>query len=94
MDMETTNFNIKAASLIVAAAVSAIAPVAKGYFSVSVEIGGGYVASVGGQSYPVPEILSARVWTVDDDLNEVEVNIPENYIDTEIIEEAIAGRSV
>lgn len=87
--METRNFNSKTASLSLAAVVAAISQVVSGYFCVSVEIGNDMVASVGGINKPTLEILSSRVWTLDEDGNEV--NVDNAYIDTELIEAAVSA---
>lgn len=87
--MQVANFNSKAASLALAAVVAALTPVVTGYFSVSVEIGNDMVASVGGINKPNLEILSSRVWVLDDDGNEV--NVDNAYIDTELIESAVTA---
>ncbi|MBD5357382.1 MAG: hypothetical protein HDR88_10325 [Bacteroides sp.] len=87
--MQVTNFNSKAASLALAAVVSAITPVVAGYFNVSVEIGNDMVASVGGINKPHLEILTSRVWILDDDGNEI--NVDNAYIDTELIEASVTA---
>ena len=87
--MQATNFNSRAASLALAAVVAAITPVVTGYFNVSVEIGNDMVASVGGINKPYLEILTSRVWTLDDDGNEI--NVDNAYIDTELIETAVTA---
>lgn len=87
--MKVSYFNSKSASLALAAVVAAINPVVTGYFNVSVEIGNDMVASVGGINKPFLEILSSRVWTLDEDGNEI--NIDNAYIDTELIEATVTA---
>ena len=83
----TANFNSRAASLALAAAVAAISPIVKGYFCVSMEIGNDILASVGGVTTPNIDILTSRVWSHDDNGNEVDM--PEARIDTTLIETAL-----
>lgn len=83
----TANFNTRAASLALAAAVAAIIPIVKGYFCVSMEIGNDILASVGGVTTPNIDILTSRVWSHDNNGNEVEM--PEARIDTVLIETAL-----
>lgn len=87
--MQAIKFDSKAASLAVAAAVAALNPVVHGYFCVSVEIGNDMVASVGGINKPHLEILTSRVWTLDDEGNEI--NVDNAYIDTELIESSVTA---
>lgn len=87
--MNAVNFNSKAASLALAAVVASITPVINGYFSVSVEIGADLIALVEGMTKPNLEIMYYRVWTLDDDGNEV--NIDNAFIDTELIEASVAA---
>lgn len=87
--MQVTNFNTKAASLALASVVAALTPVVTGYFSVSVEIGNDMMASVGGLTRPTLEILTSRVWTLDEDGNEI--NIDNAHIDTELIETSVTA---
>lgn len=85
--MKAENFNSKAASLVLAAVVASIAPVINGYFNVSVELGADIIASVEGMTKPNLEIMYYRVWTLDDDGNEI--NIDNAFIDTELIESSV-----
>ncbi len=87
--MRATTFNSKSASLALAAVVAAISPVVSGYFNVSVEIGNDMIASVGGITKPWVEILTSRVWMLDDDGNEVDVE--DAHIDTELIEASVTA---
>lgn len=87
--MQVSSFNSRAASLALAAVVAAITPVVSGYFNVSVEIGNDMVASVGGINKPSLEILTSRVWTLDEDGNEV--NVDNAYINTELIEAIVTA---
>lgn len=87
--MQVSSFNSRAASLALAAVVAAITPVVSGYFNVSVEIGNDMVASVGGINKPSLEILTSRVWTLDEDGNEV--NVDNANINTELIEAIVTA---
>lgn len=79
-------FNVKAASLALASAMAAMAPFVHGYFSVTMELGNDIVASVGAQKFDKVEVLTWRIWTLDEDCNEVELPA---YLDNELIEMAI-----
>lgn len=87
--MQENQFNSKAASLALAAVVAALNPIVSGYFNVSVEIGNDLVASVGGINKPYLEILSSRVWTLDEDGNEIDID--NAFIDTELIEASVTA---
>lgn len=84
--MKSTQLDSKAISLSIAAVVAAISPVVKGYFDLRVEIGNNTMASVGGVNSPDLDIFSTRVWVLDDDGNEVDVDV---FIDTELIEKTL-----
>lgn len=86
-DVNKSNYNMKSASLMLASAVNAIAPFVKGYFKVDMEIGNNMMASVGGVADPEPQIATWRVWTIDDDDNEI--NVEGARIDTELIDELL-----
>ena len=87
--MKVTSFNSKAATLALAAVVASIAPVINGYFNVSVELGADIIASIEGMTKPNLEIMYYRVWTLDDDGNEI--TIDNAFIDTELIEASVAA---
>lgn len=79
-------FNPKAASLHMAAAVAAVAPTVNGYFRLAVEMGNGVLALVAAQSnHGVVTVWGDRVWTLDDDGNEIDLPFAE--LDTDLIEE-------
>lgn len=87
--MLTNQFNSKTASIALSAVVTAINPVVNGYFKVSVEIGNDMIATIGGVNRPQLEILSSRVWTLDEDGNEIDID--NAYIDTELIESIVTA---
>ncbi len=82
--MET--FNVKAASLAIAAALAAVAPFVNGYFAVKMEIGNDIIAEVGAQKNPRFEVLSYRVWKVGEDGEEIAIK---EALDTDIIEDCV-----
>lgn len=79
-------FNVKAASLALASAMAAMAPFVHGYFSVTMELGNDIVASVGAQKFDKVEVLTWRIWTFDDECNEVDLPA---CLDSELIEMAV-----
>lgn len=79
-------FNVKAASLALATAMAAMAPFVHGYFSVTMELGNDIVASVGAQKFDKVEVLTWRIWTLDEDGEEIELPA---CLDGELIEMAI-----
>lgn len=81
------SFNSRAASLAIASALAAITPLVHGYISLTLEVGNDTLVSVDAQNTPKFEIFSYRIWTVDDDCNEVE--IPLASIDLKLIESTI-----
>lgn len=85
--MQAIKFDSKAASLAVAAAVAALNPVVHGYFNLTIEVGNDITVSVFAQNKPTLDIFSYRVWTCDEDGNEVD--IPFAAIDTELIESSV-----
>lgn len=83
--------NVKGNSLKLAALVATLAPIAPGYFCISTEIGGDYFAALGcNNDTNACEVLTSRVWWLDEDGNEVDVDIEELYIDVELINRAVA----
>lgn len=80
----TVQFDSRAASLAVAAAVAALTSVVHGYFNLTIEVGNDIAVRVYAQSEPTLEIFGYDIWTCDDDGNEV--YIPFAAIDTDLIE--------
>ncbi len=85
--MQAANFNTKAVSLAVASALAAINPLVHGYISLTVEVGNDTLVSVDAQNIPQFEIFNYRVWTHDEDCNEIDM--PSFFIDTELIEASV-----
>lgn len=86
--MDNMTFNTREASIKMARAIAAVAPFARGYINVTLEFPGNIVASVGADNITgLPEACTYRVYTFDDEANEVE--LPFALLDFDIINEEI-----
>lgn len=86
--MQIPQYNATAASLAVATVVAAINPHVNGFFDLAIEVGDNVIVAISAQNRPKLEVFSYRVWTCDEDGNEVD--IPFAAIDTDIIEQIAA----